>query len=205
MKCPSFENLIDFADAPATDDRHAAIAAHLASGCDRCGAKRAWYETVKAIAAADDTQDAPPWVLKRAVKLFETRGAQGSAIERLGRVVASLVFDSLARPLLAGTRAVEASGRQLLYKANDYSIDLQMAGIDERRAALSGQILREGEFKFESVGGLECRLVCEGRKILSTMTNPFGEFSISALERGQYDLQIETDEISITVVGLPVA
>jgi hypothetical protein len=205
MKCPSLENLIAFVDAQATDERKDSVAAHLATGCKTCGADRLWYEKVKAITANDDTQDAPQWVLKRAVKLFESQTSRDTIIERLGRVVASLVFDSLSRPALAGARAVEAPDRQLLYRANEYSIDLQMAAVDKNRAELTGQILREGEFKFESVVGLELSLVREGRKILSTMTNTYGEFSISALERGSYDLQIETDEISITVVGLPVA
>src|SRR5438477_2495070 len=147
MKCPSLENLIAFVDAQATNEVKDSVAAHLASGCKTCGADRLWYEKVKAITASDDAQDAPQWVLKRAVKLFATHSTRDPLIERLGRVVASLVFDSLARPLLAGARAVEATDRQLLYRANDYSIDLQMAAVDERRAELTGQILREGEFK----------------------------------------------------------
>ena|ERR1051325_3949176 len=204
MNCPSFENLIAFMDDAALDGKEA-IAAHLASGCATCEADRAWYAGVKAIAAGDDTREAPPWVLKRALKLFATGAARPTIAERLGRVVAALVFDSLSRPAPSGARAVEAADRQLLYRADEYSIDLQLVADDECRAELTGQILREGEFRFESVSGLELSLLCGGRKILSTNTNPFGEFSISALERGEYDLQFETDEISITVVGVPVA
>ncbi|MBI3650215.1 MAG: hypothetical protein HY231_04135 [Acidobacteria bacterium] len=212
MNCPSFDNLIAFVESEASDTvsaagfvSHEAIAAHLASGCARCAANQAWYAKFKTITASDDTQDAPPWVLRRAVKLFETPVSRRPRFADLGRVIAALVFDSVSRPALTGARSAAASDRQLLYRANDYSIDLQMAAVDESRAALSGQILREGEFKFESVAGLECHLVREGQKILSTMTNRFGEFALAALEHGHYDLQIETDEISITVVGLPVA
>jgi hypothetical protein len=205
MQCPSFANLIAFLEAQTVEAKTPTIAAHLASGCEKCAADSLWYASVKAITASDKTTDAPPWVLKRALKLFETQTARDTVFEQLGRVVAALVFDSLVRNVPEGARAFETTDRQLLYRANNYSIDLQMAALDERRAELTGQILREGEFKFESVAGLECNLVYEGRKILSTMTNKFGEFSISALERGNYDLQIETDEISITVVGVPVA
>jgi hypothetical protein len=205
MKCPSFENLIAFAQRRATDELTESIAAHLATGCAKCCADRAWYESVKSITASDTSQDAPQWVLKRALKVFEARAARNTLVERLGRAVASLVFDSLSRPSLAGARAFEAADRQLLYRANDYNIDLQLAAANDCRAELTGQILRDGEFKFESVIGVECNLLCEGRKILSTNTNRFGEFSISGLERGRYDLQIETDELSITIIGLPVA
>jgi hypothetical protein len=205
MNCPSFKNLIAYLDGETGAASHQAVAAHLASGCATCAASREWYESVKAIAASDEMTDAPQWVLNRALKLFETPTTRGNCVESFGRLIASLVFDSLARPTLAGARSVAATDRQLLYRANNYSIDLQLATLAERGAALSGQILREGEFKFESVSGLELNLVREGRKILSTMTNKFGEFSIAALERGEYDLQIETEEISITVIGLPVA
>ncbi len=205
MNCPSFKNLIAYLDGETVEASNEALAAHLDSGCAKCAASRQWYESVKAIAASDLAKDAPQWVLKRALKLFETPTTRGNCIESFGRLIASLVFDSLAGPALAGARSVAAADRQLLYRANHYSIDLQLAALAETGAELTGQILREGEFKFESVSGLELTLVREGRKILSTMTNKFGEFSMATLEVGEYDLQIETDEISITVVGLPVA
>jgi hypothetical protein len=205
MNCPSFENLISYVDGEMAAAASQALATHLASGCATCASSRAWYESVKAIAASDDTKDAPRWVLHRALKLFETQPLRGSAVERFGHLIASLVFDSLRRPALAGARALAAADRQLLYRADNYSIDLQLAAGKERGAELTGQILREGEFQFESVSGLELKLVCEGRKILSTKTNKFGEFSLATLECGEYDLQIETDEISITIVGVPVA
>jgi hypothetical protein len=208
MNCPSFTNLIAYLDGETAEAASEAVVAHLAGSCARCAADRAWYENIRAITAGDDSKDAPQWVLKRALKLFETQATRSNLAERIGHLVASLVFDSLARPTLAGARApasIAATDRQLLYRASQYSIDLQLAALNEGRMELSGQILREGEFQFESVSGLELNLLCEGRQVLSTMTNKFGEFSIAALQRGEYDLQIETDEISITVVGLPIA
>jgi hypothetical protein len=204
MNCPSFKNLIAYMDGEMVGTTSEAFAAHMATGCAKCAIDSAWYESIKAIAASDDTTDAPQWVLKRAVKLFETQITSGKIAASAGRFIASLVFDSLARPAPAGARTVATTDRQLLYQANHYSIDLQFAALDERRTELSGQILREGEFKFESVSGLKLNLLREGRTVLSTITNKFGEFSIAALEQGEYDLKIETPEMSITVVGLPV-
>jgi hypothetical protein len=204
MNCPSFENLIAYMDGETAGVVSEAFLAHLAAGCPKCAADSAWYESIKTIAASDDTVDAPQWVLKRAVRLFERQTTPGNITAAFGCLVASLVFDSLARPALAGARTLAATDRQLLYQANHYSIDLQLAAVNENCTQVSGQILRQGEFKFESVCGLKLNLLSEGRTVLSTMTNQFGEFSIVALESGAYDLQIETDEISITVAGLPV-
>lgn len=222
MKCPSLENLIAYVEPPPAGEAASgegagalasAVAAHLASGCAGCAAQVEWYKRVTTIAATDDTVEPPPWVLKRALKLFEPSAPAAvrppdnvvKLIERLGRLVAALVFDSAAQTSIAGARSVGIADRQMLYRAEAYHIDLQFATNDGERAALTGQILRDGEFAFESVAGLELSLLREGRKVSSTLTNRFGEFSIAQLEHGHYDLRIEAVEFSITVVGLPVA
>ena len=105
---------------------------------------------------------------------------------------------------MAGVRSAGAEARQLLYRADDYSIDVQVAAPDSGRAQLSGQILREGEFTFESVAGLQLDFLKENGTILSTVTNDRGEFTIPRLELGNYDLRVIADHASITIVGLPV-
>src|SRR5690349_14512712 len=127
MNCPSFKNLIAYADGETTESISEDFSAHLATGCAICAADSLWYESIKAIAAGDDTTDAPQWVLKRAVKLFETQTTSGKIAASFGHLVASLIFDSLARPALAGVRAIAATDRQLLYQADHYSIDIQLA------------------------------------------------------------------------------
>ncbi len=202
MNCPPFENLIAYLEGE-TEKRE--VQAHLDSRCSKCEANRAWYERVKNITASDDTVEPPPWVLRRAIKLFETPGRRENRVKQLGRVFAALVFDSFASAHLAGARSAVAAERQVLYRAENYSLDLQLAAAGETRREISGQILRDGEFKFESVAGVELTLIREGQSILSTKTNKFGEFSLVLMERGDYDLHIQTREISITVVGLPIA
>lgn len=249
MTCPSLENLLAHVEAASLSmsakHRKAAanpVAAHLAAGCGRCAADVEWYSRVVAITANDDTLEPPPWVVKRALRLFESKASKAQSASskvfdrlsgklsektgrhsnaslgaRLGRVVAALLFDSAARVTPAGARGAgavsceaneaswAAAGRQLLYRADAYHIDLQFAADEDLRAAIHGQILRDGEFEFESVADLQLCLLRDGQSVLSTRTNEFGEFALSQLTPGQYDLQIEANEISITVVALPVA
>jgi hypothetical protein len=73
------------------------------------------------------------------------------------------------------------------------------------RTELTGQILREGELMFESVGGLRIELMRNGGTILSTVTNDRGEFTIQSIECGIYDLRADVDEASITILGLPIS
>ena len=159
---------------------------------------------MKLIATSDDSIEPPPWVLKRALKVFDTPRARMGVTGRVGRVVASLVFDSLRQPAIAGARTSGVEGRQLLYRAEDYSIDVHVAAMAQRSAELTGQILRESESMFESVGGLRLDLIDERRTILTAVTNERGEFIIAGVDFGSYDLQVHVNEASITIVGLPI-
>lgn len=205
MTCPGFEQLLDYLDGRLDRTAVESIAAHLTLGCSQCDGDRSWYQQVKLAAASDDSIEPPPWILKRALRLFNAPRVRTSIGERVGRVVAALVFDSLRRPALAGARSSGVEGRQLLYRAEDYSIDVQVAASDQRRAELTGQILREGELMFESVAGLQLELTGNGGTILSTVTNGRGEFTIPAIDFGSYDLRVDVNEASITIVGLPIA
>lgn len=202
MHCPAFEQLADLLDGRLAPAPAAAVERHVALGCLQCGEDVAWYGRVKLVAASDDSVEPPPWVLKRALRIFDTQpGARSLA----SRVIASLVFDSLRRPGLAMSRSIGVEDRQLMYEAEPYSIDLQVASLDQARADLSGQILRRDELMFESVAGLSLDLAREGCPVLSTVTNDRGEFRVGALACGNYDLKIEARDVSITIIGLPIA
>ncbi len=204
MKCPKFEQLVDYLDNRLTEAESAPVAAHLATDCQTCSETRDWYERMRAITASDESIEPPTWVLKRAVRIFETQHNRPRLVERIGQAVASLVFDSLARPAVAGVRSTETTNRQLLYRAGDYSIDLQVAPSDQSRADLIGQVLREDETTFESVSGLRLEIARGGQKIYSTVTDAMGEFKVSGMDCDTYDLRVELPEGSITVPQLPV-
>jgi len=202
MNCPGFEQLIDHLDGRLVPASAAAVERRVSQGCLQCGENVVWYGRVKLVAASDDSVEPPPWVLKRALRVFDSQPGSASLASR---VIASLVFDSLRRPGLAMSRSIGLEDRQLMYEAEPYSIDLQVASLDEARADLTGQILRRGELMFESVSGLSLDLAREGFSVLSTVTNDRGEFRVGALACGNYDLKIEARDVSITIVGLPVA
>lgn len=205
MKCPGFERLIDYLNNQLDAGDAARLTAHLSAGCPHCAETRDWYERVRTIAAGDESTEPPSWVFKRAIKIFEGQGNRPRLIERIGQAVASLVFDSLAQPSVAGVRSTETTNRQLLYRAGNYSIDLQVAPAEHLRADLIGQVLKEGEAAFESVSGLRLEVSRRGELVRSTMTDDMGQFKIDGVDYGVYDLRIEVDDGSITVPGLPLA
>ena len=203
MTCPGFERLIDHLDGLLEAAAAEAVAAHLASGCERCASDRTWYESVTRVTAADDSVEPPPWVLKRGIKVFDGSRTRSRLPSRLGDMIAILVFDSFGGPALAGARATEAAEHQLLYRAEQYNIDLLLTSLDQR-SELRGQILREDEFQFDSTARIGIELIGEGERVYSAETNGFGEFAIAEIDAGQYDLRVETAELTITVVGLAI-
>lgn len=205
MRCPSFERLIDYLDNQLDSAEAERLAAHLSAGCPQCAETCDWYERVRAIASGDESIEPPLWVFKRAVRIFENKPTRPRFVERIGQVVASLIFDSLAQPAIAGVRSTETTNRQLLYRAGDYSIDLQVAPAENLCADLTGQILKEGELAFESVSGLQLEISRRGEPVFSTMTDDLGEFRIDGVDYGLYDLRIDVEDGSITVSGLPLA
>jgi hypothetical protein len=90
-----------------------------------------------------------------------------------------------------------------LYAADDYKIDLLLASTADG-TAITGQILRESEYLFESTAGIPLSLVVGEKLVHETNTNDVGEFTIPAIDAGRYDLRIEAGEVSITLVGLTI-
>lgn len=203
MKCPTFERLIDFLDGRLGTSSAVEVATHLDAGCASCSSDRDWYQALKRVAASDESVDPPAWVLKRALRIFE-EGARTrrTVASRAGSLIASLLFDSASQPAMAEARSSGADGRQLLYRAGDYSVDLQIMPVDQNRLDMTGQILREGEFLFESVAGLSLHLVDAMGGDHSRVTSDRGEFSINGLEPGTYDLRINVRGSRVTIERL---
>ena len=204
MNCPGFEKLVDYLDHQLVAPEASRVEDHLATGCLRCAESREWYEGFRLTAASDDSVAPPPWVLKRAVKVFENQQSRPRLRERIGQLAASLIFDSFAHPAVAGVRSAESPSRQLLYRADGYSIDLQVAPFDKSRSGLIGQVLKEGEAAFDSVAGLKVELVGGGDSIRITETDRLGKFAISGMRHDEYELRIETPHGRITIPGVPI-
>lgn len=205
MKCPSFERIIDFLDSRLPESEKESIAAHLASNCSTCVGNRDWYRQVSEVVASDDSLEPPAWVTKRAIKIFEGKRPGLGFAARLGNIIASLAFDSLKRPALAGVRSTETANRQLLYQAADYSIDLQITSVEHSRVDLVGQVLKQSDPTFQSVSGLKLDIMRGADVVFSAVTSQMGDFKISGIDQGVYGVRIELPEGNIIVSDVPVS
>lgn len=203
MKCPGFRTLIDYIDGRLGDAADSLVASHLGAGCLKCDEVRQWYVRVRDIAATDEQIDPPAWVLQRALRLFSAQRTD-TTVGKLKQFVARLVFDSLSQPVIEGVRLTQSPARQLLYRANAYSIDLQIATRQESVAGVYGQVLREGETRFDSVSGLRIELTGEGRVLHTALTNEMGEFEFDKVRHGDYELRINMREGTLTIPQLVI-
>lgn len=171
----------------------------------------AWLIDVHDALQASELVEPPDWVRQRARRLFETRGPVHSPT-LLTRIRASLIFDS-RRPgrALAGVRSLGGLGGpwQLLYRGGDVDVDLLVRpNRDGHTLNVRGQALSLGG---GSVGlGVVEALPADAPRQLQgraaptarSELQPSGEFALSNLERGRYDvlLRFGTREIELSGV-----
>src|SRR5262245_29451846 len=97
MGCPTFETLIAFVEGTLDGAGLSAVSGHLASPCLTCASSTVWYRELRDLLLADRSVDPPPWLVSRAVALYDEarevarrRGVAGLLV----CIRAALAFDS---------------------------------------------------------------------------------------------------------------
>src|SRR5229473_1602612 len=159
----------------------------------------AWLADVRAALAQADLVEPPDWVRERARRLFSDRTSTAPvSATLLERVRASLLFDS-RRPGLAAA-GVRSAGVldgpwQLLFRGGDVDVDLLVRpNQDGHTLNVRGQALSlAGEYI--GTGVVEATAVDVPRRLhgpiepaARTEVEASGEFALSNLERGRYDV-----------------
>lgn len=140
---PGIADIIDHLEGRLDPERAEAVANHLARAADAGTADAAAWLRRFQEAAAGVTFTAPPAGL--IARLHQLMPAGPTLIERLaaasGELLARLVQDLTPGPMLAGARGEAATGRQLLFEADDGTeITLRLVPGPEGRLAIDGQI-----------------------------------------------------------------
>jgi hypothetical protein len=168
----------------------------------------AWLDEVRQALRASELVEPPDWVRERSRRLFASRALAHSR-PLLSRIRASFLFDSRRHGLaLAGVRSLSGLGGpwQLLYRGGDVDVDLLVRpNRDGRTLNVRGQALALGggsvglgvveALPADAPRQLDGRAVPTARSELE----PSGEFALSNLERGRYDvlLRLGTREIEL--------
>jgi hypothetical protein len=174
----------------------------------------AWLNDVRNALQASDLVEPPDWLRERARSLFKVHRVVPSSPPLVTRVRASLVFDSRRPGLaLAGVRSLGGLDGpwQLLFRGGDVDVDLLVRpNRDGHTLNVRGQALTLGGGGM-GLGVVEALPADAPRPLRGhaeptarTELEPSGEFALSNLEHGRYDvlLRFGTQEIELTGVEL---
>ena len=178
----------DYVRGVTSETETAAMAAHLAAGCDRCErTARAFAQMVRLGIA--DTRQAPPEYVVHAARAIAALG-RPDPVRVLPRLLGALMFDSFQSPVLAGVRSGQPTSRQMLYEAGPYSIDLRLDHErGSRRVWLTGQIATaEPSHRIDRIA---VALTAGDRVAAEAYTNGAGEFQLAYEPHQQLQLRID--------------
>jgi hypothetical protein len=148
---------------------------HLA-GCRRCRRSRDLFGAVADVARSEAAYEVPNGTLRSARAIFALQSPERVRI--LPRILASLVYDSFAEPLLVGIRSRQRVTRQAMYRAGDYYVDLRMESQPEtRRVSVVGQIANRRDPE-RSVAHVPIVLTSDEEVVARAVSNEFGEFQL---------------------------
>jgi len=190
----------DFVRGRSTPQAKSAIESHLASGCTTCLSAAALWKSFMEVAAKEQDY-APP---AQAVRLVEAHFAAAKLAAPTPRPLASLVFDSFARPLPAGVRSGSAMARQLVYEAEGLTIDLRIdKHANSKALSIVGQVLDARTLRLAPEAVPVALLDRHGEPLQRTATSNFGEFHLEVAAEAEMQLAIEVDAERTVCIALP--
>jgi hypothetical protein len=188
MRHYSLEKWIDFARNVIGEDERIEMQSHLQAGCADCSKELSMWQRFHQVAGRESVFSPPAGAVRTVNAAFANRSAGRS--RQAKSQIASLLFDSLRSPLLAGIRSADSGSQQLLYGAGDYRIDVRIEPqMDSEKVTLVGQVLNSAD-PDERLSELPVNLL-KGNKLLATsITTEFGEFQIECQLEGSLRLVV---------------
>jgi hypothetical protein len=200
MSCPPLEELLQWLRGSLDPAAKSAIEVHLSAGCGNCEKNRQWLSGLLDVTAKDDSFEFSEETIQWSVAQFKV--LSGMTKERRS-LLSRLIFDSFRPALAADVRAAAPllSGRQLLFEAEDYEVDLRVEPQDESTTFLVvGQIVNTRSSV--DVARVSVELVAAQEK-KKTETDARGMFRFRGVAVGDYDLIINLSEGDLLIHGIP--
>jgi anti-sigma factor RsiW len=181
----SLDRMADLARGRLPSAEEQSIHSHTMS-CAHCAALMTRIERIVAVTGADDTEDVPPHVVARSVRLMRQRSAALQPPSRR-RLIATLRFDSARVRVALGKRSRPSSARQVVFETGQHDVDVRIKSVAVGWVVW-GQLLGP-------VAGGQAEL--QGPATVQTELNSQGEFSLSPVPPGTYTLTLRLDDVEI--------
>lgn len=151
-------------------------------------------QRVDAVGQADRALDIPEHAL-RGAKAIGSLQRPNSLVDELPseekeswwstlleRLPVRVAFDNLLQPAVAGTRDLQSPHRQILFEADDYTVDVRWEQADAQHTVVIGQALEREETPKPLVD-LPVYVMAEDKIVARAQTNRFGEFQADKLPK----------------------
>lgn len=182
-----FSLLADIAEG--VRDATPPTAAHL-RGCQHCAATLAWLHHTIHVMWADTSEEPAELAVGTVKALYRTRGPRPAP--RANLLLALLRFDSARATPAFGLRSAAATGRQLLFSADTFEIDLRVKPLRERWV-VTGQLLSE-----EPLGSGHAELISTADAARADLSAE-SEFVFEPVRSGRYRLTISLADTAIVL------
>jgi hypothetical protein len=198
------EAWVDFVNEQIPKEQKAVMQAHLDVDCETCSRAFELWQRVSQTAQRESEYGAP----ESAVLHVRNAFIVAQPLKTQGRLeIPRLVMDSLWRPAVAGVRSAPCVPRQVVYRAGEIVIEMQLEPVPHTdRVNIAGQVSRAAG---QDVGLAEIRVIVSTPRVTlaQASTNRFGEFQLGFVPEKNLRISfgvVDGKELSIPLDGTGV-
>jgi hypothetical protein len=190
------DTALDFIEGRLDKDQEAFWRRHM-EVCNRCANDVLQWKQVGIGLKRSHLSGAPEHELENVRQIFSSARQEQEQPSALRTLIATIVFDSVLQPAIAGVRgASAAAARQVVMRAEEFDIHIKVWGEQDRRQMLGQLLPRNGK---DFVQSARFHLLHNGAKLESTTNDELGEFHFMEVPEGDLSLQIDLPHL--TVIG----
>jgi hypothetical protein len=196
------EEWVDFVNGALSPERKREMQKHLDSRCRKCSKMVELWQLVRHAAKRESEHEVPESAVRHVRNAFAmTQSLKGARPFEIPR----LVFDSLWRPAAAGVRSTTTTLRQVIYKAGDVAIEMQLEPVSHTECTnITGQMSNAAQ-QGEGMRNVLVAITSPEGAVATASTNQFGEFQLDFVPKSNLRISFEVvggKELSIPLDGL---
>jgi anti-sigma factor RsiW len=198
----STEEWVDFVNGALSPERKREMQKHLDSRCRECSKMVELWQLVRHAAKRESEHEVPESAVRHVRNAFAmTHSFKGARPFQIPR----LVFDSLWRPAAAGVRSTTTTLRQVIYKAGDVAIEMQLEPVAHTEYTnITGQVSNTAQ-QGEGMPNVLAAITSPEGAVATASTNQFGEFQLDFVPKSNLRISFAVvggKELSIPLDGL---
>jgi hypothetical protein len=193
------EAWVDFVNSQISTEQKATMHTHLNVDCESCSQAFQLWQRVSQAAQRESEYEAP----ESAVTHVRNAFVMAQPLKAQGRLeIPRLVLDSLWRPAVAGVRSAATVPRQVVYRAGEVLVEMQLEPVPHTDAVnIAGQLSRTGG-QDDGLAGIRVIVSTPKAALAHASTNRFGEFQLSFVP--EKDLRISFGVVDGKELSIPL-